>query len=346
MESERSEDAYNVVNCPRMRRYENGGHVVTGFSSSGNEPAGSFPMTRRRPVAIMLLAACFLALGIACSAAAQEAALASGVSGTVIRPVEVKRVRPVCRGAGDGASAMFEAVVDKGGGVRDVKLIEGERSALTDAAMAALIQWRYLPTRLNGTPVDAIWNYQLSGCLLTAFDVGTAASGQLSPNEPYFQWGACPFEGCVYRKWTALKDVVARRGRSRASAPTIVIGKGQSVVAVTGVVITTTVGKLRATADLELGSALPHVLVRKGDIFYVLSYLGESSYAFWYRGRIYVDHQYLEATADRGRPIAHGAVQLIQPALWDWWSWVETNDGRGGWVHGNDGFDGSDQYGG
>ncbi len=143
-----------------------------------------------------------------------------------------------------------------------------------------------------------------------------------------------------------MKDVVARAGRSKESAPALIIGKGQSVVAVTGVVITTKVGKLRATSDLELGSGLPHVTVRKGDMFYVLSYLGESAYVFWYRGRTYADDRYLEPTADGEHPIVHGPAELIQPASWDWWSWVEREDRVGGWVHASDGFHGSDQYGG
>lgn len=303
-------------------------------------------MTIRGWIAISRLLALAPAVGVLCQSAFAQETAASRIGGTITRPVEIKQVQPVCKKGGGGASTMFEAVIDKEGLVHDARLIEGQKSPFTDAALAALAKWRYLPTRLNGTPVDAIWHYELSGCRLTPFDTGRPASADLAPNEPYFDWGACPFEGCIYRRWTALRDVVTRADRSRESAPTAIIGKGQSVVAVTGVVITTRVGKLRATSDLELGSGRPHVTVRKGDIIYVLSYLGESAYRFWYRGQTYADHQYLEPTGDAERLIVHGAVELIQPPLWNWWSWVEKDDGTGGWVQGHDGFDGSDQYGG
>jgi hypothetical protein len=302
-------------------------------------------MTVRGWTAMSRLLVLVPAVGIVCQSAFAQETAASRISGTITRPVEVKQVQPICKGAAT-ISAIFEAVIDKEGLVHDAKLIEGERSPSTDAALAALVMWRYLPTRLNDAPVGAIWHYELSGCRLTPFDTGRAASADLAPNEPYFDWGACPFEGCVYRKWTAMREVVTRAGRSRESEPTAIIGKGQSVVAVSGVVITTRVGKLRATSDLELGSGRSRVTVRKGDVIYVLSYLGESAYTFWYRGQRYADHQYLEPTGEAGRPVVNGPVELIQPPVWDWWSWVERDDGAGGWVHGSDGFDGSDRYGG
>ena len=50
-------------------------------------------------------------------------------------------------------SVVLEATIADDGSVRDVKVVSGE-SLLAGAASAAVKQWRYSPSRLNGSPVS------------------------------------------------------------------------------------------------------------------------------------------------------------------------------------------------
>jgi protein TonB len=56
---------------------------------------------------------------------------------------------------------VLEAVVTESGRVEKVRVISGP-PALVDAAVQAVQQWQYEPTRLNGTPVAVILNAQVS----------------------------------------------------------------------------------------------------------------------------------------------------------------------------------------
>ena len=49
----------------------------------------------------------------------------------------------------------LEATVTKEGTIRGLKVLEGH-PLLVEAAMAAVLQWRYRPTYLNGLPVEVI----------------------------------------------------------------------------------------------------------------------------------------------------------------------------------------------
>ena len=45
------------------------------------------------------------------------------------------------------------AIIGKDGEVRELTVVSGD-ALLTDAALKAVRQWRYEPTRLNGEPVE------------------------------------------------------------------------------------------------------------------------------------------------------------------------------------------------
>ena len=56
-------------------------------------------------------------------------------------------------------------VIDKNGGVKDVRVVSSPSTLLTDPAVAAVSQWRYRPYRLNGTAIEvkstAVVNFTL-----------------------------------------------------------------------------------------------------------------------------------------------------------------------------------------
>ncbi|HWD97482.1 MAG TPA: hypothetical protein VG345_00530, partial [Bryobacteraceae bacterium] len=58
------------------------------------------------------------------------------------------------------------------------------------------------------------------------------------PPLPFFDWNACPFEGCAYRKWTARKKVPVYDTWKRSHKLVMELAPGAEVVAETGVVIT------------------------------------------------------------------------------------------------------------
>lgn len=67
----------------------------------------------------------------------------------------------------------LEAIITTQGAVRDIKVISGD-PMLAEAAVAAVQQWRYEPTFLNGRPVEVI----------TGIDVKFAITEPIAPPEP------------------------------------------------------------------------------------------------------------------------------------------------------------------
>jgi TonB family protein len=57
--------------------------------------------------------------------------------------------------AGVQGMVYIDAVLAKDGTVKDARVISGH-PMLTDAALAAVHQWRYTPTKLNGVPVEVV----------------------------------------------------------------------------------------------------------------------------------------------------------------------------------------------
>jgi hypothetical protein len=54
-----------------------------------------------------------------------------------------------------------------------------------------------------------VWLIILSGVFLFQNASRSAAQSKAVPRPelPYFDWNACPFEGCVYPEWTAREVV-------------------------------------------------------------------------------------------------------------------------------------------
>ena len=140
--------------------------------------------------------------------------------------------------------------------------------------------------------------------LVTFFSPLTVHSQRLAgPPIPYQDNGACPFECCVYREWSAKKVTVLRADRRNDSPVIFTVRKGDRVTAITGVVITTRPGRLKALrrtrvcpspADCKHG-----VTVEAGDVLYLLTYRGEGYYTVWYKGRLFVD------SYDENRNVQH-----------------------------------------
>ena len=73
---------------------------------------------------------------------------------------------PLARQARIQGTVRLEAVISKAGAIEELKVISGH-PLLIQAAQAAVLQWRYEPTLLNGVPVEVITtidvNFTLGG---------------------------------------------------------------------------------------------------------------------------------------------------------------------------------------
>jgi protein TonB len=84
------------------------------------------------------------------------------VGGDVKAPVVLTRVEPtypeVARKARVAGIVIVEAIIDKSGNVRDVKILKGLPFGLDNAAADAVRRWKFKPGTLNGQPVDVLFN--------------------------------------------------------------------------------------------------------------------------------------------------------------------------------------------
>ena len=90
------------------------------------------------------------------------------VGGDVEAPEIVKQVQPrypeVAKAARASGLVILEAIINTEGVVEDVKVLRGH-PLLQQAAMDAIVQWKFKPGRLNGKPVRVVFtltvNFQL-----------------------------------------------------------------------------------------------------------------------------------------------------------------------------------------
>jgi hypothetical protein len=143
----------------------------------------------------------------------------------------------------------------------------------------------------------------------------------------YVSKGACPFEGCVYRDWIAKRDLTVY---DRPDGTVIVdqIHQGERVHAVTGEVHCRPVRVVAGRDHPEPGSYEPtSPRIRKGQVYYLLHYLGEGQWRVWFRGTLTVVEG-LDSDAPRPKTT--------------WWAKIETPRGRIGWVIATNNFNGQD----
>jgi len=181
---------------------------------------------------------------------------------------------------------------------------------------------------------------------------------------PYEDAGACPFEGCVYRGWRANDTVAARLARSTTAEIVFTVRKGETITALTGVVVTTSPGRVRFRepadlrwADLETvnirgvsvrrpnQSGILHV--EPGDTLYLLTYHGEGSTTAWFKGRLYQELDgamaFFNAVCDVDPSRCVG--QIVERPQRVWWVQIRNAQGQTAWTNEPDKFDGKDALG-
>jgi hypothetical protein len=194
------------------------------------------------------------------------------------------------------------------------------------------------PSILNIKALRTVLNHILIIAVgLMIFSTGIySAENYSSPKLPYYDWGACPFECCTYRTWTAKENVVIKKHRNKNSPVLYTIQKGDNVQGLTGVVITKKYGRIKALKPITLDKQQP-ISLKPGDVIYTLHYLGEGFELFWYDGKVYSDEIAAEEI-DR-TPLADQPLQVLDLPVTEWWVKIRNKKGQIGWTNETDKFD-------
>ena len=181
--------------------------------------------------------------------------------------------------------------------------------------------------------------------LCCTFTAGAAPVAQESrrtrPPRMYADFGACPFECCVYQRWGVRADTVLYKERSTRSPVAGRARKGEHVTGLTGVVVTVEPGVVKVKKEMTLGVNGRSVKARPGDVLYLLYYLGEGHYKFWLRGRVYQDEmptqpRMIQSEEDEAR--AREMIEFVSEPETVWWVKVRNRRGQVGWTPRNEHF--------
>lgn len=170
---------------------------------------------------------------------------------------------------------------------------------------------------------------------LAPADQGNSAS----PSVPFYDWGACPFECCTYREWTANAPTTLMKETRPDSPIAFELAAGESVMGLTGVVVTSRPGRLLARRTFTLGEK-PHrtASVQRGDAVYVIHYTSEGFSLFWFKGRLYSDQLDVESVDDPKFPSNTDFRVMSTPKV-TWWVKVRNAEGQTGWTFQSENFD-------
>jgi hypothetical protein len=144
---------------------------------------------------------------------------------------------------------------------------------------------------------------------VVCFSVYASHSEEGAPPNPFIDIGACPFECCEYKNWTAADKV---RLLDKPDGGQIVgyLDKGEIVEGVTGYVISNPVA---TKADRDI----PETKIKIGDVFYVLHYDSIGYWKVWFQGEI---------------TFVHESVVPIPMVVSKWWVKIKKYNGLEGWI--------------
>lgn len=150
-----------------------------------------------------------------------------------------------------------------------------------------------------------------------------------APALPFFDWKACPGEGCNYGPWTAQKRIAVYDTWRPARKTIAQLAVGQSVTAVSGVVITTKPGLIRLDRDL------PEQQLSRGDTILTYTYHGEGFSAVWFKGAFYseFDISFAKWPDGAGCGSQHCAATYVDLGKKEWWAQIKLKSGAVGWVN-------------
>ncbi len=130
--------------------------------------------------------------------------------------------------------------------------------------------------------------------------------------------------------------------------------RGQRVQGLTGVVVTTELGKAVVRQPTVIGETA--LAVAPGDVVYIINYVGEGYWKFWVRGHVDQDQIPGKGEACAGEdqhpvgqlPVASPTackIQITTEPKTVWWAKVQDARGRVGWTREVDHFGNMDACG-
>lgn len=158
-----------------------------------------------------------------------------------------------------------------------------------------------------------------------------------TPKLPFRDVGACPFECCTYRQWIANKDTIIYKQLRDNSPIAFRIKKREKVTGLTGIVITKKAGMVKALKELTVKEVSNDFFnekefsIKSGDVFYVLTSIGEGFYQLWYKGKFFQD------AVDNKE-----SMKILTMPVADWWVKIKNRKGQIGWTKLPENFDNKD----
>jgi hypothetical protein len=164
-----------------------------------------------------------------------------------------------------------------------------------------------------------------------------------TPPIPYEDAGACPFEGCVYREWTANRATDLYRERGTSSPVVSRVAAGDRVAALTGVVVTVAPGQFRARDAYSMSTQSGAIQMNPGDTAYLLTYEGEGTYTVWFDDVIHRGADVSGMLSGACRPPDGCPGEIVAQPETVWWVRIRTAEGLEGWTNQPERFDGKDR---
>jgi TonB family protein len=95
---------------------------------------------------------------------ALRTALCPQPGGCIVPPIKIADKKPVFPASQSGAGGLvrLHAVIDTTGHVSEIRVVGDANAELADAAIAAVKEWAFEPTRLNGVVVDTEMNVSVA----------------------------------------------------------------------------------------------------------------------------------------------------------------------------------------
>jgi len=144
----------------------------------------------------------------------------------------------------------------------------------------------------------------------------------------------------MYRQWTVNRPTRILKERRQGAEVAFSLERGEKVIGVTGVVVTTRAGVAKVFRPTRLGEQ--QLTASPGDVIHVLNYVGEGYWKFWFRGR--VDRDQLPDITDQA-PDADVDLRIVVHPQTKWWVKVRNRRGQVGWTDETDHFDHMDACG-
>jgi hypothetical protein len=159
-----------------------------------------------------------------------------------------------------------------------------------------------------------------------------AAAGE--PSLPVVDDNACPFEGCIFRKWVVARDSTIFSSWKDDRKPMSILKKGEVVTGLTGVHITYEPDRIKVLKPI------PELHLQPGDIILRYMYHGEGLADIWVKGQWKKEYDCTFIMEKDGSGcLRHCPAKVMSEGRKDWWVRLKTAQGLIGWAKVEDQFD-------